>query len=90
MAAKTGAKRTPPRSPGRPLGSKNKMPQVLKAMILEALDKAGGVTYLTRCAKKDPKAFLALLGKTLPLTVKGDPENPLRHVGRIEFVVVDP
>ncbi len=38
-------------------------------MILAALEQAGGVDYLVECAK-DPRtraAFLALVGKTLPL-----------------------
>lgn len=42
-------------------------------MITQALDKAGGVAYLVRCAK-DPKtasAFLTLVGKVLPLQVTG-------------------
>lgn len=35
-------------------------------MILGALDEAGGQAYLVKQAKKNPKAFLALLGKCLP------------------------
>jgi len=49
----------------------------LKDMILGALDNAGGVDYLTERAQ-DPRtasAFLTLVGKTLPMTVKGPGEN---------------
>ena len=63
--------------PGRPKGSQNKVTTELKDMILQALDKAGGVEYLTERAG-DPKtasAFLTLVGKTLPMTVKGPGEN---------------
>lgn len=66
----------------------NKVTAELKDMIRNALDNAGGVEYLTERAL-DPKtasAFLTLLGKVLPMTVAGDPENPLRHSLTIEFV----
>ena len=60
---------------GRPKGSKNKYPIALKEMILQALDKAGGVDYLLHQAHENPSVFLGLVGKTLPLTVKGEGEN---------------
>lgn len=59
--------------PGRPKGVPNKVTQELKDMILAALDEAGGVQYLQERAR-DPRtasAFLSLVGKTLPMTVKG-------------------
>jgi hypothetical protein len=49
----------------------------LKDMILGALDKAGGLDYLAERAA-DPRtasAFLTLVGKTLPMTVKGPGEG---------------
>lgn len=57
------------RGRGRPKGSLNKVPAQARGMILAALEQAGGVDYLVECAK-DPRtraAFLALVGKTLPL-----------------------
>ena len=63
--------------PGRPKGSQNKVTAELKDMILGALANAGGVDYLTERAQ-DPKtasAFLTLVGKTLPMTVKGPGEG---------------
>ena len=76
---------------GRKKGVPNKLSGDLKAMILDALGREGGVKYLRKVAKEDRKAFCALLGRVLPMTVLGDPENPL-HVkhSRIEFVVVTP
>lgn len=59
---------------GRPKGSTNKVSQDLREMVLEALERSGGVQYLAERAV-DPKtssAFLTLLGKVLPTTVKGD------------------
>lgn len=59
--------------PGRPKGATNKVTAELKEMILEALEGAGGVEYLQTRAS-DPRtasAFLALIGKVLPMTVQG-------------------
>ena len=75
--------------PGRPKGVPNKVTGQLKEMILAALDKAhddGGVGYLMQQARDNPNAFLSLVGKVLPMTVSGDPENPLAIVTRIELV----
>ena len=49
----------------------------LKDMILSALDGAGGVEYLIKRAN-DPKtasAFIALVGKVLPMTIAGTGDN---------------
>lgn len=75
---------------GRPKGSVNKVTGALKDMILQALDDAGGVDYLSLQAKENPGPFLALVGKVLPMQVAGDPDNPLKTVTRIENVIIDP
>lgn len=62
---------------GRKAGVPNKLTREVKQMILDALEQAGGVTYLTKQATANPTAFLTLLGKVLPLQVTGDPDNPL-------------
>ena len=54
-------------------------------MILMALDKAGGVDYLHRQAEESPGAFLSLIGKVLPTTLAGDPQNPIKTVVKIEL-----
>lgn len=64
----TGAAAMGP-GPGRPKGSKNKVPMELRAMILTALDGAGGESYLRMQAVKQPAAFMALVGKCLPKDV---------------------
>lgn len=53
-------------------------------MILAALDGAGGVEYLIRQAEAKPAAFLALVGKVLPLQVSGTVDGQVVH--RIELV----
>lgn len=52
----------------------NKMTADVKAMILGALEKTGGESYLIERAK-DPKtatAFMALVGRVLPKEIKAD------------------
>lgn len=61
-----------PKSGGRTKGKPNKTTQELKDMILAALTKAGGVKYLTEQSEAEPKSFMLLLGRVLPLQVKGD------------------
>lgn len=85
MPAPKGTK-PPAQGRGRPKGAKNKIGADVKAMILEALDKAGGASYLLTQAQSNPNAFLALVGKVLPMTVAGDPENPLKASLQVSFV----
>lgn len=85
----TGAAAMGP-GPGRPKGSQNKVTTDLKDMILGALDAAGGIDYLTDKAK-DPRtasAFLTLVGKTLPMTVKGPGEGGAHVFQKIIVEVV--
>lgn len=58
-------------------GRPNKATKVLKDMILQALDGAGGVEYLRARANDTPGPFLTLVGKVLPLQVTGDGTHPL-------------
>jgi hypothetical protein len=78
--ARPGAFKKGEKKPNQGKRGPNKITKELKGMILEALDNAGGVEYLERRAN-DPKtasAFLSLVGKVLPMTLAGDPENPIR------------
>ena len=40
-------------------------------------------------AIKQPVAFLALLGRVLPLQLQGDGKNPIT-IRRVEYVIIDP
>lgn len=57
-------------------GVPNKTTALLKDALLEAARLAGGreglVGYLTAQAQRNPAAFLALLGKVLPLQLAGE------------------
>ena len=58
---------------GRPKGIPNKVTGDLRAMILAALDAAGGAEYLRRQSEASPAAFMTLVGKVLPTTITGPP-----------------
>lgn len=73
---KSAGKRPQPKGGSRK-GIPNKVTADVKAMILAALDKAGGIDYLLAQAKANPNAFLTLVGKVLPLTLTGDADNPV-------------
>jgi len=57
---------------GRRKGVPNKTTATLKEMILQAVDKAGGVDYLVAQSKENPSAFMTLAGKVLPLQVNAN------------------
>ena len=54
----------------RPKGSPNKVTADLRAMVLGALEDAGGQAYLARQAEDNPAAFLSLVGKCMPRDVQ--------------------
>ena len=76
MPARQGT-RPPAAGKGRPKGAKNKLSADVRAMILSALNNVGGQDYLARQAEKNPAAFMALLGKVLPMQVSGEGGGPV-------------
>ena len=82
---KKSAENLPGPGPGRPKGSPNKTTALLKDAILQAACNAGGagglVGYLERQASgKNPVAFMALLGKVLPMQVSGEGGGPVKMI----------
>lgn len=79
----TTARKPPNAGKGRVKGVPNKITASLKEMILAAAERAGGkegtVGYLTKQANENPQSFLPLLGKVLPMSIQGDPNNPIVH-----------
>lgn len=61
-----------PKTGGRGKGIPNKVNSDLKGMILTALSEVGGVNYLKTQARKNPTAFIGLVGKVLPKEVHID------------------
>ncbi|WP_039761173.1 hypothetical protein [Bartonella queenslandensis] len=74
------SKKTPPRAgQGRVKGVPNKNTRLLKEAIIKAAERAGKkygndglISYLEKQAVRCPTAYLALLGKVLPLQVTGE------------------
>lgn len=71
---------------GRPAGSLDKGNALIREMIVEALDKAGGVTYLVRQAEAKPAAFLALIGKVMPVQIEADVNANVNGSIEVRFV----
>lgn len=65
-------------------GKPNKFTADVKAMIVDALNMAGGVNYLRVQAHDNPAAFLSLVGKVLPLQVSGTDGGPIIIVTGID------
>lgn len=79
------------RKRGRPKGSQNKTTVALKEGIMQAYNNLGGVAYLEKVGREDPKTFCTLLGKVLPQEMKADltsTDGSMSPV-RIELVAVD-
>lgn len=62
---------------GSRLGKPNKLNADIKAMIVGALHAKGGQKYLEKAAEENMAAFLALVGKVLPLQVSGEGGGPI-------------
>lgn len=71
-----GTKR--PKNAGRKKGSTNKNTTLLKDMILNALNKAGGEEYLLKQAELEPTAFLGLIGKILPKEIDANVKGEIK------------
>ena len=50
---------------GRPKGSLDKGNAIIRDMVSQALEQAGGVDYLARVAETHPGPFLGLVGKEI-------------------------
>ena len=73
--------------PGRKKGVPNKNTALIRDMVAQALDNAGGAAYLTERAQ-DPRtasAFLNLVGKVMPVQVTGEGGGAVQHAIRVTF-----
>ena len=72
---KHGGRRT---GAGRKKGVPNRITADIKAMVLGALDRAGGEEYMLEQARNNPNAFLTLVGKVLPTQITGPNDGPVQ------------
>ncbi len=70
---------------GRPKGSLDKGSRLIREMVAEALDRAGGIEYLARTAETHPGPFLSLLGKVMPVQITGEDGGAVKHSIRVSF-----
>ncbi len=93
QAPQSVKKRIPPKAgQGRVKGVPNKMTRILKEAVIKAAENAGnkigndGLTsYLEKQAMDCPAAYLALLGKVLPLQVTGEDGGAIKVITRVEI-----
>jgi hypothetical protein len=78
MAAPKG--RTKPKGSGRQPGKCNGDTAKLRAIILGALDAAGGQKYLAQQAIESPAAFLSLISKVLPRDVNVQADSTINII----------
>lgn len=57
---------------GRSKGTPNRTTAEMRGAIVQAFHEAGGVDYLVKVAKDDPRTFCGLLGRVLPREVKAE------------------
>ena len=66
-----------PKTGGRLKGSPNKHTTDMRAAMVEAFDRAGGVEYLVKLAATDPKTFCSLVSKIIPTEIKAQIDGDL-------------
>jgi hypothetical protein len=78
---------------GRPKGSPNKLGKAAKDAIAAAAEELGGHERLVAWAKEAPeneRAFwVQVYPKLIPVSLSGDPENPVHTVSEIVIRAVD-
>ena len=62
---------------GRKKGTPNKISVEVKKALEKAFYQLGGSDYLFEVGQNDARTFCTLLGKVMPTTIEGNPENPL-------------
>ena len=60
----------------------------IKEMILQALTMAGGAQYLLEQSAKNPTAFMALVGKVLPLQVNAVIKRDVSDMSEAELLAI--
>lgn len=76
-----------PDGSGRKPGSRNLTSQKLRELVFKALEQqeGGAIGYLRAQAVKEPRAFMAMIGKLLPTQITGEEGEPVR-ITQIELV----
>ena len=93
MGLKTDDNGQVKRGPGRPKGSPNKIGKAAKDVIAQAAAELGGAERLLVWAQEAPeneRAFwTTIYPKLIPVTLSGDPDNPVKTVSEIVIRAVN-
>ena len=73
-----------PKTGGRKKGTPNKHTRHIRELIRASLETAGGEAYLARMAEEQPAAYLSLVGRLVPLELRGDADAPIIFITRAE------
>ena len=76
-AKATSRAQSGPGTGGRKKVGPKKAMATIRDMVVGALDRAGGEDYLLRLAEEEPKTFMSLVSKVLPMQQDGDAGGPL-------------
>lgn len=85
--ARPGRKKGTPKTGGRKKGTPNKMTTEVKTAILAAFDKVGGISYLEKVAKDDPRTFCTLLGRVIPTEIDGSLDVTVTHEQALDALI---
>ena len=61
-----------PKTGGRKKGTPNKVTLQLREAVLQSFENLGGVKYLEKLAKIEPRSYAMLLARVLPTQVEAD------------------
>jgi hypothetical protein len=82
----TGTKNLQP-GMGRKKGAKNRVGTDVREAVVQAFEAGGGYKWLVTQMRENPKAFMQLLGKVMPMQVTGAGDRPLLEGGFVVNIV---
>lgn len=65
---------------GRKKGTPNKITATVREAVEQAFNELGGVAYLVKLGKNDPRAFITLLARVLPTKVEAEVSVTMREL----------
>lgn len=76
ITSKPRAKGQRTKGSGRAKGTPNRITTSVRDAVKEAFDKAGGVKFLEKLAKREPRTFAYLLQKLVPQAIQHEISGP--------------
>lgn len=79
-----------PKLGGRQKGTPNKITQTIKEALEASFNQVGGAAYLAEMARKEPKAYMAMLGKAMPQQINANVQAALLPGSIDDFLAPPP